>query len=307
MVGKAIKWFRIQLVALGTEVPFIGSAMGVVTNLATTMGGALKKVAKFFLPLLTFLANFLGPLTGIGAILSGFGVFFGIFFVLSQAWSKAMGMMKIDGFLQMISASPKFVIIMDKLRKIVAKLLEPFNFLVDIFADLIVAVMGGKEAKGLELLLNGIIWFLDIIDSGASKLANKVVLWESYIYVFIQAIFSAVHELGGFIAQLKTDGIISALGSVPDRIKRIGSGALDAGYEHMKKRGFGDKEDGSEDPETLKAKVEQNINTVKIMQDFKDKQDPDRIAFKINDVLKSVANNKTAGRGDALTNDTRGA
>jgi hypothetical protein len=257
------------LLGLGSALDWLGVKIPVVNFL-------LKKLAA----VVGFFEMSLG-----GAVLAGpmkgFFGFFNKFFIFV---TRALGPLALLVFVfQLLSRAAAFIKIefADKIRELIVRLSGIGATLSRFIALLLEGFDALARVIAVSPMLKGFVSLLETALDALEFLVN--------VFVFAVATFNGLaFAILEFIEQVK-----QAVGLGGDPAFGFGGGdpaaAFDAGMEEIFKRVFGEGDEGI--PQSVI-----NINKVEQRFDFKEKIEPDRVAFTVVDQLKKAAANRTGAQ-----------
>jgi hypothetical protein len=188
-----------------------------------------------------------------------------------QLISRAIAIARIADAKAIADLIPKFATVSANFMRLIDIFNEGFNKIAEVISPIF------RVSGWFELLI-------DILDGVTTGLALAVggfqgLLWG--IMAFIDQIKSGLTG-GGFS--------MDAVGT-----------AFDAGVNEILERVFGSIDGG-----TATVNQVQNIAKVEINQQFKEQQQPDRIAFALKDQLTKIDQNRTSARGRSFAGATLG-
>lgn len=159
------------------------------------------------------------------------------------------------------------------------------------------------------------------IVQGVALLINLKFTFFRLLNLIVRSLFSRIYNIFKAIAALDFTALKKAFFGRTEMDKKLAADARLSGYtlggDLMELLGF-DRQaaafklfeilekarQGKDDREVVKNKVQ--IDQVKINQEFKASQDPDRVAFRVKDVLEKLGNNPTQAAGDSFSGLVRG-
>lgn len=264
-----------QLRQLQADLNLAGTLLSVAGALVA-LGGALSWFG-ITIPLLSSAAAMLTKILTANAFVIG-GKMFPLFVKLTGVFTAIFGpLLLLVGVFQLISRAiaianinmaERFVTFMPRITAALAELSAGLNVLWEGFNNLAEAIAPLFDASNF-------MGFIDLFDLLASVLEWASEKLTTFLAGF-QAFFFAISEL---VTQIATGGMdFGAVGR-----------AWDAGMEMMFEKILGkiDSPDGAVSQQVM------NISKVEMRMDFKEQQEPDRIAFAVKDQFLKGVRNKT--------------
>ncbi len=276
--------------------PIVGQVSVMLGVLANVLGQVLSgPIAAIVVTTLKWLA-ILTPLVGIlAAVLAYFGVLgSALTFLLSsvllpiiaamglfQLVSRAVAYARIADLQVLPAFIERFMGVITKLKTSFVLLLDPFITAFDTFAELISPLF--RIHIGGSLVLSVFEGIADLLKLLAESFVN------------LQAVLSGFMEM---ISEM-----VLILMDLPNSIDDLMSGrasmqvfeAFGREFSRFREEAFTGMMRKQEDMAIVQQKVE--VGKVEIRNEFREKQEPDRIAFTIKDQLAKAAMNPTQGRG----------
>lgn len=288
---KALLVNVMQLKSLGSDVKKGSELFGFITMISFA-GEILRFLgiqAAFLITPLRFLA---GALLSISRMIPWMAVFGfaarALWFALStlavpllavvslfQILSRAKAIAKVTDAQNLLNMAPQLSVLFARFSQAVSNILFPFQLLFDYIANLIAPLF-------------------------------QVTTWLGYAMPFLDK-FAGLLEFIGKVAVLATAGFMGlseALATIiynilnfQNPMKDVRSNMNKAMDDFLEKNGMRLGEPGG-------AVVNQvtNIGKVEIRNDFKETQEPDRVAFTVKEQLMKAARNPRQGRGTGLQN-----
>ncbi len=277
-----LKRLNSDVKSAGTIVTYVGAIMGLnhvlhllglkIPVVSFALGGLTKFFALFEASIFTLGATWGGFLNSFIVLISRIAGPLILLVGLFQLISRAIAIARINDAKKLMELAPRIAEIGARFMRIFDVFVEGFDAMAQLIAPLF-------EVAGWAELLIGLLDSLSIglalVLGGFQGIAFAILEFVSQI----QSLFSG----GGFS--------FSAIGD-----------AFGAGVDQMIERILGkvDNNEGSI------ANMTTNIAKVEIRNDFKEQQEPDRIAFTLKDQLLKAAQNPTQRRGTSFQTSTVG-
>jgi hypothetical protein len=248
---------------------FVRPAMKAITtyllgflNISVLLNRVVKAF-KFIVPALKFVFTRLLPIVS-------------VFVVLFQMLQKARAIGKVRDLEALPEALAKLATaaqnILFALQPLVAPLKAVWNFLTNTLAWVFEFSM---YATGLAYILNGLAQGFMVLGKGIIIMEAGLRGFFTMLIGFIDQLFKFVTFQGGFSFQKFIDDYQAGIDDV---------------FRENREYLFGSLQDLSKAPI---AQMTTNIGEVNINQNFKEAQDPDRIAFTVQQALVKIAQNPT--------------
>ena len=258
---------------LGVKFPLLGKVMGFVTNilgrLSTFLGGG------FFVAI----SKMLG--------------LFGLLSVVFQAVSRALAKAKLERIEAAIEQSGKFTDAIVRIKESFQRFLAPINDIIEGLSEFFLLFIPGRET----------------VDGFADSIVNMADVMEDVSIFFIEIWAGIRMQAAGLLAFIAESGRIVETffgnllsGNFTGLLDNIDfTNSFDNIVEAMMEEfnNTVDKNLFAIDNNVENSAVVQNntnIGKIEINQEFKERQNPDRIAFSVKEQILKTANNPTQGR-----------
>lgn len=264
--------------------------------------------------LLTMLWGVFGKLIGkIKLFMSGgfFAVFskmlgvFGLLVIMFQALSRGAAMAKFDSITTMIEKSVEIANAINRIKESFVRIMAPLNAVIDGWARIFAATIFNKSAL-INRTTSLLVLFADTLE-----VFSMAVL---HVWAVFRGVVAGLVALTAGLPALIYDSIISGFNSgnffSTEGFKTFSEGIKDMlnfgidEYRKTIKDNLYDIDNQTDDKSV--ANNITNINKVEINQQFKEQQEPDRIAFVVADHLLKLANNRRSASGRTLSSGLRG-
>ena len=202
---------------------------------------------------------------------------------LMQVITRAQVKAKIADALELPDLLVRLSQIMKELKPALSILMEPFVRLLEFFSDLIAPIF--SQVFWLKLWIG----FLEFATDGIKALAKGFVFFQAVLNGVIAVLMNNLQSLGrgglfgGLLGGLADFG--RSKETFTDAFKSVLEEKLDPATGNLKE---------------LSVTNQTNIDKIEIKNDFKQKIEPDRVAFALVDQLNKVAQNPLAAKGRSL-------
>ncbi len=269
----------LRTIGLTLAIGGLGTAAGALAAIMVPIYGIIKIITN---PLASLRLGWKGiggiykGLVGIGNLAVGRGGMFATiaklpglfagFLMIFQAFSRAMAKVKLGASIEVLKNSPKLIGATTNLFASLRMLNKPYEDAIEGLSEIFASIMGIASVEGIA---NKINWFSEIIKTVAKFLLTLYdVMKAGMAYTFIAILGLMSHGEG---------------------IAKIHKDAKEAMMWQWNK-----DQKVNEELEHGSNITNNTFNGgIKIQQDFKEKQEPDRIAFTIKEVLEKVSSNRT--------------
>jgi hypothetical protein len=289
----AFAWFK------GTNIG--GGVVNAITlwsNKIPVLGWILNKFGGVFTWLTSKVSVFMS-----GGFFKVFGKLFGLFGVLTilfQAMSRAAAKVKINTLEAFLDKSTVFADSITRIKESLSRLMLPINTIIDGLADVMSLEIFGKGSFLISALSWALSGLADVLESVSMAVLE---VWAAFRGL-VAGLMALIIEIPTLMKQMftpkmfTTDGIAD-LGATFGKILEFG---MDE-YKKTIKDNLYALDNNTEDKSV--ANNVTNIGKVEIRQDFKEQQEPDRIAFTVADHLKKLATNRRSSSGRSMSNGLR--
>lgn len=265
---------------------FLNPSVRVFSFAMMGLRGVFGALGSFFGMIGSGLMWITGTTTAMGALWTVFnGLIFvasrvlvplGLMLGLMQSITRAVAIARVDDAKDLVRSMPDFTAAIAKLKVAFDLLFEPLAWAFNKVAEFIAPMF--KFSYYLDIATG----FIDMLANGMIMLRAGI---EGVMFAILQ-LFDNISNLWIFGGDKGFSGIFDGVGD-----------AMNAGMESIFERAFNNLEANQKSVMTQNV----NIQKVEIRNDFKEQQEPDRIAFTIKDQLLKAAVNPSQSRGRSLS------
>lgn len=296
LLGHALRFLGVQsrivtfmLSPLTTTLVALSRGLGILmTTLLNPLKliGAAASMGSFLVALPGLLLKVGSIFLKIGGVLASFLIPAAMFLAVLQTISRAIAIARVADVKAMPAFVARITALFNRLTDALSLIVMPITNTIDYFARLISPLFRVMFWGDLVIsTIEGLVLYFE-------KLAGLIAATQAAISGFFEAFFQMIlnamdiyrnQGLMGFAREGATDKIF---------------GNLDEAFAREFNRfilGFGKGREGEDGAAVVQQKVE--VGKVEIRNEFREKQEPDRIAFTIKDQLSKAAMNPTQGRG----------
>lgn len=297
--GKFIATVR-QFQAIQRAEAFLGvmsAQMPFMTTMSKTVFGSMGRIWRALIPVLDLVGK------GIFGVAHGFKGFLKVFSLTAiafsfwfQVFSRALGKLKIqqgkDALAFAVHKAERLAVFTALLGKLMKPIVDGIDLLAGGLAkllDLVLPDIWGDAIKRFGLFKGGLIVAINAL----IKLTKALIT----LGIVIAAPFNQIARLLGVMAAIKENPAL--LVGNKELFAEFMRDPLGAGHAQRKIKKLW-SEEGLTGEERPVSQSVTNIGTMnnKIVQDFKEKQSPDRVAFSIIEHLKNAKDNPTGFGGN---------
>jgi hypothetical protein len=261
------------ILLLVKHIPFVG-------KFVQALGGIAKELALtglHFAKMLPWMAMFRGLAMGLWFVLSKLFVPLAAAVTLFQILSRAQAIAKINDAKAIAQLMPRFMDLMVRFKTALENIFMPLTIVFDTLAEWIAPLFEINTYGGPALSL-------------FEKLVEVMEFFGKVSILAMAGFQGVVFAILQFIDNIRAGKFMNLGAGVGD--------AFNAGVDDVIEKNA--KRLGLEGGATVNQVT--NIGKVEIRNDFKEQQEPDRIAFTLKDQLLKAAKNPTQGRGTGLQN-----
>lgn len=192
-----------------------------------------------------------------------------------QTISRAKAIAKVADAKNMLTLAPQFMDLFTRLKVAIENIFMPVGLVIDALAEFISPLFQLSTYGNAALpVLDALVRIMEVL--------GKVSILA---YAGLQGIFFALFQ---FVSNIASGNIRGAFKGMKT--------AFEAGKDDVLSRNM----NRMNQPGGAATNMVTNIGKVEIRNDFKENQEPDRIAFTLKEQLLKAAKNPTQGRGTAL-------
>lgn len=197
------------------------------------------------------------------------------FLFFFQIFSRALAMAKVNDAQNLLEMAPRLAGLLNSLKNAFVKVMMPINMAIDGIAHWIAPLL--QTSTWLNIIIGPLEGFADALNA----LGDDIVDALGGMSGFFNALFYFIDQLV-HLHKPTLQGMGDAFRTGYDDFMKANAARIGK-----------DKVDSTSYSVT-------NIGKVEIRNDFKENQEPDRIAFTLKDQLMKAARNPTQGRGTSL-------
>lgn len=193
-----------------------------------------------------------------------------------QTISRAQAIAKVNDVSNMLTLAPRLADLTVRFKTAIENIFLPISTAIDWLANFIAPLF--KVSTWLNIVLDPLEAFATILE-GIGRIS--IMAWAG-----LQGVFFGLYQ---FVDNIRSGKLLGAFGGVGKAFSAGVDDILEKNWDRMNGKAGG-----------VTANQVTNIAKVEIRNDFKENQEPDRIAFTIKDQLLKAKRNATQGKGTAL-------
>lgn len=289
--ASAILSFSGLIVGIGAALKFLGVTAALANPAIGGLTIALGVLFDFIMRGDTLMAKVIGVIGVLGALVAFFIKFPAVWAALALAAKAVLApLIALVAVMQLFSRAQAIAKVEDAKRgiEVAPKIMELIARLKAAFQNIFFPII-----QGFEALAQALSWFF----SNAFLMAAVVPIFEGLVVVFEVLGQAVIYAMAGL------NGLVAGLFAIFEAVKSGNfTGLLDT-FMNAADQGIDDfiannLKKISEGGNVVNQVT--NIAKVEIRQEFKEQQEPDRIAFTIKDQLLKAAKNPVQSRGGGL-------
>lgn len=265
--------FLTSISMLGVKFPLLGKAMSFVSSmgsrLATFLGGSFFAV--------------IGKMLGL----------FGLLTVVFQAASRALAKAKLERISAAIEQSARFTDAIVRIKESFMRFMAPINDIIEGLSEFFLLFIPGRESvDGLTDSIVGMADAMDTVSTFFIQIWAGIRMQAAGLLAFIAEAGRIVEVFfgnllsGNFTGLLDNIDFTNSFDNIVDAMMEEFNSTVDRNLFAI---------DNNADNSAV-VQNNTNIGKIEINQEFKERQNPDRIAFSVKEQILKTANNPTQGR-----------